>query len=163
MKSIILTLVLAVASFSSQAGLILVEFSGQFDPSTSPVSSINGNFTYNDVSLEVIDVDLNVNGFVHTTNTVGVKLLSGDWIFGGLVSGINGLGSNDNGDFWLSPGSVVNGQQLNDFTFADGSSIHNDILFSVTINETQLEIPEPSSIAILALGLLLACSRNFLK
>lgn len=48
-------------------------------------------------------------------------------------------------------------------SFSDGTNGYEDILFSVVINESPVDVPEPSTIAIFALGLIGLTSRRLKK
>ncbi|MDB6063733.1 MAG: hypothetical protein JWM78_3836 [Verrucomicrobiaceae bacterium] len=114
-----------------------------------PNKSLSGSFTLD--GSTVTGVDLTIGSYTFKTNEVGT---TGGWLIGDTLSGVNGIAWGTN-DFWLAGNFATPTPAFYNFYYsiAGVTDIFSSYTGSISV-APPAKVPEPSSIALLAAGVL---------
>ena len=155
-------LILTISSMVnlSYAGLIEVDFNAS-EITNAPITDLAGSFVYDNVTYELLEINLTVAGVIRTifnTDIQEISISQGStiktWFLGSLEPSISGVSTSNPGSFILSKSQ---------FIFASGVGTGLSGTYTLNIDELPIhqDVPEPSTLAIFALGIIGLASRRF--
>ena len=157
-KKALFTFMIGIMPISTTYGaLINMDFEVAGFGTGAPTDPVVGSFVWeansvNSTINSLISVDLTIAGHIYTLGEIGFISLSGDNfnMIGGVLNNVNGLNGNTN-DFFI----IWDRLTLIEDSFAYAAQT-NSIYISngfTNFNITTSAVPEPTTLALLALGL----------